>query len=116
MFIHGSEVSGHPLGAWWPKIGWPSRETSCAVRGVGSGGASSARIVLTTTSNGDFTLARNAAREKNSGEVTMVRTTSRMSPSVRMYVAAARSTSACGGWSLTKRTASFRAMNLAVDG
>ena len=66
--------------------------------------------------DGDFTLARNAACEKTSGDVTIVRTTSRMSPSVRRNVAAARSTSACGGWSLTNRTASFRAMNFAVDG
>ena len=77
--------------------------TSCAVRGVVSGCASSARSALATTSNGDLHLARIRRAAKNSGDVTIVRTTSRMSPSVRVNVCAARSTSACGGLSLTKR-------------
>jgi hypothetical protein len=47
-----------------------------------SGSAFSARIALTTTSNGDFTLLRNACCEKNSGDVMIARSTSRMSPSV----------------------------------
>jgi hypothetical protein len=45
-----------------------------------SGAAFIARSALTTSSKGDFTLARYAADAKNSCEVTMVRTTSRMSP------------------------------------
>ena len=46
----------------------------------------------------------------------MVRTTSRMSPSVSRKRFAARSTSACGGVSATNRRASLVAMNRAVDG
>ena len=86
MFIHASPRSGQPSGVWWPKIGWPSRATSCAVRGVVSGCASTARSADATTSNGVFTLARYAARLKNSGDVTMQRTVSRMSPSVFVNV------------------------------
>ncbi len=48
--------------------------------------------------------------------MTIVRSVSRMSPSVRVNVAAARSTSAVGGVSTTKRRASFVAMNRAVAG
>ena len=48
--------------------------------------------------------------------MTIVRTVSRMSPSVDVNVAAARSTSAGGGSSLTNRIASLRAMNRAVAG
>src|SRR5439155_6270926 len=82
VFIQDSPVSGQPLGAWCPKIGCPRYAITCAVRGELSGGALSARIALTTTSNGDFTLLRNACCEKNSGDVMIERTTSRMSPSV----------------------------------
>ncbi len=82
MFIHDSPVSGQPLGAWWPNIGWPRYAINCALRGVLSGAALRARAALTTTSNGDFTLLRNARCEKNSGEVMIERSTSRMSPSV----------------------------------
>lgn len=54
------------------------------------GGASTARSALTTSSKWVFTFARNAAREKNSRLVTIVRTTAAMSPSERVKVAAAR--------------------------
>ena len=87
--------------------GWPKRATTCAVRGVVSGVAFSARNALTTSSNGDFTFARYASAAKNSGDVTIVRTVSRMSPLVRLNVSAARSTSDAGGSSLTNRRASF---------
>ena len=46
----------------------------------------------------------------------MVRITSRRSPSVSRNLAAARSTSAGGGVSLTNRRTSFVAMKCAVDG
>ena len=82
VFIHDSPVSGQPLGAWCPKIGSPRYAIICAVRGVLSGAALRARIALTTTSKGDFTLLRNACCEKNSGDVMIERRTSRISPSV----------------------------------
>ena len=80
---------------------------SAAVRGVVSGCAPNARAALTTSSNGDFTFARYALSEKNSGEVRIVRSVSRRSPSVRVNVCAARSTKAFDGVSLTKRRESL---------
>ena len=69
--------------------------------------APEARTALTTNSSGVFTLPRGWPAAKNSGEVTIVVTTSRMSPSVFRNVAAARSTRAGGGSSATKRRASL---------
>jgi hypothetical protein len=109
-FIHSLLVSGHPSGVCRPKIGCPSCATIRAVRGVASTSAFTVRSALVTSSNGDFTFARYAARLKNSGLVTIVRTTSRMSPSVRWKVSAARATSDGGGESLTNRTTSLCAM------
>jgi hypothetical protein len=45
-----------------------------------------------------------------------VRSIERMSPCVRVNVAAMRATNVSGGSSLTNRRASLRAMNRAVDG
>ena len=75
-----------------------------------SGDAFMIRRALSTSSNGSFTFARYASREKNSGLVTIVRTTSLRSPSVRRNVSAARATSALLGVSLTNRRASLNAM------
>jgi hypothetical protein len=93
-FIQALPRSGQPSGVCHPNVGWPSRAIKRAVCGLVSAGAPSARRALTTSSNGVLTLARNAACEKNSRLVTIVRTTSAMSPSVRENVAAARLTRA----------------------
>ncbi len=69
--------------------------------------APEARTALATNSSGVFTFAARAAGSRNSGDVTMVVTTARMSPSVRRNVSAARSTSAGGGSSATNRRASL---------
>lgn len=116
VLIHASARSGQPSGVARPKISWPRPVTSLSVRPVVSGGASRMRAVLTTSSKGDFTLALYALLEKNSGEVTMTRSVSRMSPSVSMNFSAALSISDSGGESLTKRRVSFVEMNRAVEG
>ncbi len=78
--------------------------------------APATRAALTTNSRGVLTLAARASGAKNSGEVTIVRTTSRILPSVRRKVAAARSTRAAGGSSATNRRQSLVEMNVAVEG
>jgi len=65
-----------------------------------------ARRALATNSNGVFTFARCASGAKNSGEVTIVRTTSRRLPLLDVNVFAALSTTDAGGVSLTNRCAS----------
>jgi len=69
--------------------------------------APEARAALTANSKGVFTFAARAAGEANSGDVTIVFTTARMSPSVLRKVSAARSTSAFGGSSDTNRRTSL---------
>src|SRR5215471_6222940 len=91
----------------------------CIERTIGRASLMSApvaRTALTMNSNGDFTLARYASAERNSGDVRIVVITARRSPCVSRKVSVARSTSGCGGVSLTNRRTSVVEMNRAVAG
>ncbi len=75
-----------------------------------------ARTADAMNSSGVFTFARTVCGDQNSGDWYIVRSTSRMSPSVFRKVCDMRSTSASGGLSLTNRMASFLLMKCAVEG
>ncbi len=77
-------------------------------------------IEVAHRTNGQFKgrlgFSRKASLFQNSGEVAIVINTSRILPSLAKKVWAILSLRLCGGLSLTKRTASLRQMNLAVEG
>src|SRR5579885_1050243 len=115
-FTHVSAFIEYPVGGCAPYSGIPM---FCNWRIIGFASLISAplaRKLETTNSNGVFTFARYSFGAQNSGEVNIVLSTSRISPSFFKNVCVILSTRLAGGSSQTKRPASFVEMNFAVDG